>query len=85
MNDIPMTILGFPNRPVQDRVMIMLCYVLMRLAYLELAVLGSLDHHDTYDVSKTYDKLRRTYDGSRMHDRLGKHDHTRIINRQVVL
>jgi len=63
----------------------MLCYVLMRLAYLELAVLGSLDRHDTYDVSKTYDKLRRTYDGSSMHDRLGKHDHTRIINRQVVL
>jgi len=63
----------------------MLCYVLMRLAYLGLAVLGSLDCHDTYDVSKTYDKLRRTYDGSSMHDRLGKHDHTRIINRQVVL
>jgi len=63
----------------------MLCYVLMRIAYLELAVLGSLDHHDTYDVSKTYDKLRRTYDGSSMHDRLGKHDHTRIINCQVVL
>jgi hypothetical protein len=57
----------------------------MRLTYLELAVLGSLDHHDTNDVSKTYDKLRRTYDGSSMHDRVGKHDHTRIINRQVVL
>jgi len=62
----------------------MLCYVLMRLVYLELAVLGSLDCHDTYDVSKTYDKLRRTY-GSSMHNRLGKHDHTRIINCQVVL
>jgi len=80
-----MTILGSPNHPVQDRVMNILCYVLMRLAYLELVVLGSLDRHDTYDVSKTYDKLRRTYDGSSMHDRLGKHDHTRIINRQVVL
>jgi hypothetical protein len=57
----------------------------MRLAYLELAVLGSLDRHDTYDVSTTYDKLRWTYDGVSMHDRLGKHDHTRIINRQVVL
>jgi len=57
----------------------MLCYVLMRLAYLELAVIGSLDRHDTYDVSKNYDKLRRTYDESSMHDRLGKHDHTRII------
>jgi len=32
----------------------MLCYVLMRLAYLELAVLGFLDRHDTYDVSETY-------------------------------
>jgi len=63
----------------------MLCSVLMRLAYLGLAVLGSLDCHDTYDVSKTYDKLRRTYDGSSKHDHLGKHDHTRIINRQVVL
>jgi len=63
----------------------MLYYVLMRLTYLELAVLGSLDCHDTYDVSKAYDKLRRTYDGSRMHDCLGKHDHTHIINRQVVL
>jgi len=63
----------------------MLCYILMRLAYLELPVLGSLDHHEPYDVRKTYDKLRRTYDGSRMHDRLRKHDHTRIINRQVVL
>jgi hypothetical protein len=58
---------------------------MMRLAYLELAVLGSLDRHDMYEVSKTYDKLRLTYDGSSMHDRLGKHDHTRIINRQVVL
>ena len=57
----------------------------MRLAYLELAVLGSVDRHDTYDVRKTYDKLRRTYGGSSMHDRLGKHDHTRIINRRVVL
>jgi len=63
----------------------MLCYALMHLAYLELAVLGSLDRHDTYDVSKTYDKLRRTYDGSSMHECLGKHDHTRIINCQVVL
>jgi len=63
----------------------MLCYVLMRLVYLELAVLESLDRHDTYDVSKTYDKLRRTYDGSSMQDHLGKHDHARIINRQVVL
>jgi hypothetical protein len=57
----------------------------MRLAYLKLAVLGSLDLHNTYDVSKTYDQLRWTYDGSSMHDRLGKHDHTRIINRQVVM
>jgi hypothetical protein len=57
----------------------------MRLAYLELAVLGSLNRHDTYDVNKTYDKLRWTYDGPSLHDHLGKHDHTRIINRQVVL
>lgn len=57
----------------------------MRLTYLELAVLGSLDRHETYDVSKTYDKLRWTYDGSSMHDRLDKHDHTCIINRHVVL
>jgi len=28
----------------------MLCYVLMRLTYLELAVLWCFDHHDTYDV-----------------------------------
>jgi len=32
-----------------------------------------------------YDKLRRTYDGFSLHDRLGKQAHTRIINRQVVL
>jgi len=38
----------------------MLCYILMRLAYLELAVIGFLDRHETYDVIKTYDKLRRT-------------------------
>jgi len=57
----------------------------MRLTYLELAVLGSLDRHATYEVRKTYEKLRWTFEGSSMHDRLGKHDHTRIINRQVVM
>ena len=47
----------------------------MRLAYLELAVLSSLDCHDMYDVRHDpQDKLRRTYDGSSMNDRLGKHD-----------
>jgi len=29
--------------------------------------------------------IRRTYDGSSMHDSLGKQAHTRIINRQAVL
>jgi len=38
----------------------MLCYALIRLAYLELAVLGSLDHHDTYDVSRTYGTSKMT-------------------------
>jgi len=42
-----------------------------KVVSLDLAVIRSLDRHDTYDVSKTYDKLRRTYDGSSMHDRLG--------------
>jgi len=42
----------------------------MRSVYLDIAVLGPFNRHDTY----VYDKLRRTYDGSGMHDRLGKHD-----------
>jgi len=30
----------------------------MCVPYLDRVVLGSLDRHDTYEVSKTYDKLR---------------------------
>ena len=44
--------LRFPNRPVQYRVMDMLGYVLMCLVHLELAVLGSLDRHDTKEENK---------------------------------
>jgi len=36
----------------------MLCYVTMRLAYLELAVLGSSDCHDTKETNKM--TLRQT-------------------------
>jgi len=32
--------------------MIMIGYVLMRLVHLELAVLGSLDRHDTKEANK---------------------------------
>jgi len=53
---LPTTILGSPNRLVYDRVMNML--YLMRLVYLELAVLGSLDRHDTKETNKM--TLRRT-------------------------
>ena len=44
--------LRFPNRPVQYRVMNMLGYVMMRLVHLELAILGSLDRHDTKEANK---------------------------------
>jgi len=59
----------------------------MRLAYLELAVLGSLDRHDTYMyIGRPLWQVKKnpTTDSS-MHDRLGMQAHTRIINRQVVL
>jgi len=43
----------------------------MRLAYLGVVVLGSFDRHDTYMYkTRPYDKLRWTYDGPSMHDRL---------------
>jgi hypothetical protein len=64
--------------------MIVTCLSFDALRYLSKAVLGSLDRHGTYDVSKAYNKLRRMYDGTSMHIRLVKYDHTRIINRQVV-
>jgi len=59
----------------------------MRLAYLELAVLGSLDLHDTYRyMTRPVWQVKKnpTTDPS-MHGRLGMQAHTRIINRQVVL
>jgi len=59
----------------------------MRLAYLELAVLGSLDRHDTYRYMTRpipQAKMNPTTDPS-MHDRLGLQVHTRIMNHQVVL
>jgi len=46
------TILGSPNRPVKYRVMNMLGYVLRHFVHLELAVLGSLDRHDTKETNK---------------------------------
>jgi len=59
----------------------------MRLAYLELAVLGAHDRHDTYMyITRPIWQVKKnpTTDSS-MHDRRGMQAHTRIINRQVVL
>ena len=51
----------------------------MRLACLDIAVLGSLNRHDTYDVKQDlYVIAWRTYDGSSMHDRLGKQVPTHV-------
>jgi len=48
---------------------------LVRLSYLDVAVLGSLDRHDMKSTRKyLWAKIRRTYDESSMLDRLGKHD-----------
>jgi hypothetical protein len=35
-------------------------------------------------IERPVTRYEKTYDGPNMHDRSGKHDHTRIINRQVV-
>ena len=59
----------------------------MRLAYLELEVLGPLDRHDTYMymTRPIWQVKKNPTTDPNMHDRLGMQAHTSIINRQVVL